>query len=220
METTAYGLFARIAIDEIEQKFIGTTQQLLEIHSVEYVNDLPRILEIDEDESFAKVYFPIVDESFYFVIYISKFPHTEIIATGTEPHVSVYLRATSSTLTYNDICKLTKLIPTDGWSLGDTIWPGNSSRKFTSVQFEPSFGPSQFPKKLEKLLDFIEQDTRGVANLVNSANAYVQVAMEFHNGNTMLGGPAIAAQLMRRLAELQLDIDFDIYANGTFFNEA
>lgn len=40
METAEFDLFARIALEEIEQECFGTTKQLLEIHSVEYENGL------------------------------------------------------------------------------------------------------------------------------------------------------------------------------------
>lgn len=43
--------------------------------------------------------------------------------------------------------------------------------------------------------------------------------MEFHNGNTMLGGPAIDKLSLRRLADLSLDIDFDMYATGNFLGK-
>ena len=68
-------------------------------------------------------------------------------------------------------------------------------------------------------MDFLEQDKIGVLRLVTNASAYVQTAMEFHNGNTMLGGPDINKMSMRRLSDLELDIDFDLYATGNFFEE-
>jgi Domain of unknown function (DUF4279) len=68
--------------------------------------------------------------------------------------------------------------------------------------------------KMKNLLDFLETDKVGVKNLVKKAEGYIQVAMEFHNGNSMLGGPNISKESVRRMAALNIDIDFDLYVSG------
>ena len=40
------------------------------------------------------------------------------------------------------------------------------------------------------------------------------MAMEFHNGNSMLGGPNISKESVKRMAALNLEIDFDLYVSG------
>lgn len=219
MKSEDYSRVAQCAVREIQEKTLGTTQQILDVHAVEYENGSPKILEIESDASNARVYFPIIGEAFYFVVCVSLFPEISVCATNTEPNVNVYLRATSPTMTFSEICGLTDLTPTGGWSLGDKTASGKSLRKYSSVRFEPSPGPGRFQGKLESLLDVLERDANGVRNLAADANAYIQVVMEFHNGNTMLGGPAIDKLSLRRLADLSLDIDFDMYAAGNFFKE-
>ena len=93
---------------------------------------------------------------------------------------------------------------------------GKSTRKFSSVQFEESDGSGLFSKKLRSLLDFLEQDKLGVLRLVTNAEAYVQTAMEFHTGNTMLGGPDTDKISLRRLSDFELDIAFDFTLLVTF----
>lgn len=46
-----------------------------------------------------------------------------------------------------------------------------------------------------------------------------QVASSFHNGNTMLGGHHLDKDIIKRMAALNLEIDFDLYADGNKFNE-
>jgi len=38
--------------------------------------------------------------------------------------------------------------------------------------------------------------------------------MEFHNGNSMLGGPGISKETIKRMAALNVGIDFDLYVSG------
>ncbi len=80
--------------------------------------------------------------------------------------------------------------------------------------FEPTPGPDEFEDKLKKLLDFLETDKVGVKNLVKKAEGYIQVAMEFHNGNSMLGGAGISKESIKRMAALNLEINFDLYVSG------
>jgi hypothetical protein len=207
------------AINEVETKSHGTTKQILAVHQVCHLGEKPTIVKIEKGKTTATVYFQIVGEKFYFAAYFSLLPKVSLTGTGTEPHTSVYLNASSYVLSYTEICAFTSLIPTRGWSIGDMIPSCRSTRKFSSVQFEEPNGPGLFNKKLQSLLDLMEQDKIGVLRLVENADAYVQTAMEFHNGNTMLGGPSIDKMSLRRLCDLELDIDFDLYATGNFFEE-
>ena len=46
----------------------------------------------------------------------------------------------------------------------------------------------------------------------DDGTAYIQVATVFHNGNTMLGGHHPDKDIIKRLAALNLELDFDLYA--------
>lgn len=79
--------------------------------------------------------------------------------------------------------------------------------------------PDEFEDKLKKLLDHLEQDKDGIKRLVDNANGYIQVAMEIHNGNGMIGGPNIDIIHIKRMAVLGLSINFDLYVGGNKFKE-
>jgi hypothetical protein len=85
--------------------------------------------------------------------------------------------------------------------------------------FEPNPEPDEFEDKLRSLLVFLQQDIEGVKLLVEKAGGYIQVAMEFHNGNTMLGGPHISPDLVKQMSLLNLGVDFDLYVGGNSFKE-
>lgn len=47
-------------------------------------------------------------------------------------------------------------------------------------------------------------------------SAGIQVVAIFHNANTMPGGVHLKKEYIRRIAALDLSIDFDLYAEGKF----
>ncbi|MBW3524059.1 DUF4279 domain-containing protein [Chryseobacterium sp. NKUCC03_KSP] len=65
----------------------------------------------------------------------------------------------------------------------------------------------------------MERDKEGIKQLVEKADGYVQVAMEIHNGNGMIGGHNIDIDNIKRMNDLGLSINFDIYVCGNSFRE-
>jgi hypothetical protein len=111
---------------------------------------------------------------------------------------------------------MTKLKATGGHNKGDqrgqnVLW------KWSSISFEPNPEADEFEDKLTKLLNYLEQDREGVEKLVNNANGHIQVYSSFHNGNTLIGGHHIDKDHIRRMGKLNLEIDFDINADGHLF---
>ena len=112
---------------------------------------------------------------------------------------------------------LTTLKPTESWNKGDQRRVGGALRKQSSIEFEPYPGPGEFEVMLKQLLTFMEQDPTGVRTLVDTAEGYLRVISVFHNGNTMLGGLHLDKECIQRMATLNLEIDFDLYAEGNFY---
>lgn len=79
-------LIIQKAIEEIETKTFGVTEQLLDIHQVVYENDQPRVARVDteKEDGSAIVYFPVKDEKFYLVIYLDTKPQVSVRSIGTE----------------------------------------------------------------------------------------------------------------------------------------
>jgi hypothetical protein len=204
---------------EIKDKTWGVTEQFLEVHDVILVDGQPKIDRIDNEKGDGIViaYLPIKDESFHLAIYLDSKSGFEIKGIETKPYNTVYFRATSDKLNAAELSSMTTLKATKSWDKGEKRKHGDSVQKFSSVVFDPNPEPDEFTDKLKKLLDFLEQDRVGVRRLVDNADGYVQVAMKFHNGNTMLGGPNLDKEIIRRMSELNLEIDFDLYADGNPF---
>jgi hypothetical protein len=217
----ADNLIIEKAIEEIKAKRFGTTEQLLEIHEVVYVDNKPQVLRVDTeyDDETAIVYFPIKDEKFYLAVWLDTKPEISVRGVGTENFNRVYLKAISDDLSFKELSSLTTLKLTSGWSKSDARKSGNSFYNFTALHFEPNPEPDEFEDKLKKLLDFLEKDKEGIIALADKANVQIQVATIFHNGNTMLGGHHLDKDIIKRLAALNLEIDFDLYAEGNFFKD-
>ncbi|GAA4052496.1 hypothetical protein GCM10022409_44240 [Hymenobacter glaciei] len=208
------------AVAEIEQPALGVTKQFLKIHAIAFAEGNPKVaaITLHEDDQLAIVYFVVEGEKFYLAISIS-------LATSpfdaewawTQEWNRISFHATSDTLDAKQLLELTKLKPTDSWNKGEKRRFGGALRKYSSVEFEPHPGPGEFEVQLKQLLTFLEHDSAGIRSLVDQAEGYLRVISVFHNGNTMLGGLHLDKECIQRMAALNLEIDFDLYAEGNFY---
>lgn len=214
----ADSLIIQKATEELETKPLGVTEQFLKIHQVVYENDKLKVARVDREneDGTAIVYFPVKDEKFYLAVYLDTEPEVSVRHVNTESYNSVYFKATSEVYNFDELSKMTKLKSTGGNNKGDNRGR-NALWKHSSIFFEPNPEADEFEDKLRKLLDFLEQDKDGIATLVNKADGYIQVASTFHNGNTTLGGHQLDKSIIKRMANLNLAIDFDLYADGNFY---
>jgi hypothetical protein len=209
-----------IVINELISPTLGATVQLLAIHDFKQIDNKPIIerIDLEHNDSIAIVYIPVIDERFYFAVYVDL-KQGIVTNVGTESDNKVYFRCTSKDLTCGQLCSMTHLQPTEGWSFGDLRKSGKSKYDFSAIHFLPNPEPDEFEDKLIKLLDFLEKDTDGVKRLVDTTSGSIQVAMTFHNGNGMFGGPLIDKKSLKRLADLGLEINFDLYAFGNEYQD-
>jgi Domain of unknown function (DUF4279) len=215
-------LIIQKAIEEVENKTLGVTEQFLKIHKIVYADNKPKIARVDTDkEDEAIVYFNVEHEKFFLAVYIDTNPNVLVRWTNTEPYHSVYLRASSDTFSLKELAELTKLTSTRGRNKGDKKRPDSETGilwKQSTIDFEPNPEADEFEDKLTKLLDYLEQDKEGVEKLVNKTDyCCIHVYSSFHNGNTLLGGHHIEKDQIKRMSKLNLEIDFDISADGNFF---
>lgn len=208
------------ATEELETKSCGVTEQFLKIHQVVYENGKPKVERVDREseDGTAIVYFHVKDEKFYLAIYVDTEPEVSVRHVNTEAYHSVYFKAVSEAYSFGELSKMTKLKSTGGRNKGDKRG-GNIVWKRSSLFFEPNAEADEFEDKIKKLLDFLEQDKDGISTLVDNANGHIQVASSFHNGNTMLGGHHLDKDIIKRMANLNLAIDFDLYADGNFYDD-
>ncbi len=204
----------KCAIEEIENKRWGITEQFLEIHELIYEHGKPKIERIDseKEDGTAVIYFPVKNEKFYFAVYLKTAPEVEVVGVDVASNTCVYFKAYSEVFDFDQLSSMTLLKPSGGHTKGSKR--NRTVNKDSVVRFEPNPEPDEFEDKLRKLLDFLEQDSDGVKKLADDANGFIQAAIICHNGNSMLGGPHINKESIHRMNALNLAIDFDIYAEG------
>ena len=202
-----------IVSKEIKTKTLGVTEQLLEIHSPIYIDGEIKIDRIDREMGgdYLVAYLPVLNERFYFGVSIN-ISTKEVHGFYTEAGINVYFMASSEEFSKLNLKEMTNLIPTESWNKGD-ISPYNLKYNYknSAILFKPNPEPDDLEDKLRKLLDFLEQDKNSILELVDKANGYIQIAMYIHNGNNCIGGISIGQDSIRRMSELNLSIDFDLY---------
>lgn len=203
---------------ELREKTLGVTEQYLETHSPVYINQKVSIERVDREgnDGVIVAYIPVVEASFYLAVCIDD-QANEIFNIYSEPYNRVYFRATSELLSEIELKSISKLITTDSCNKGDLKRNGKVKYKYSYISFLPNPEPDSFEDKLRKLLDYLERDKDGIKRLVNEADGYIQVAMNIHNANGMIGGPAIDRDTIKRMSDLGLGIDFDLYIEGNTF---
>ena len=202
---------------EFQEKTFGVTEQYLGIHAPIYINNKLQIERIDRDHNKLIIaYLPIQDERFYFAVYIDG-DSGELINIGTEPYHRIYFFATSKNLSETELKALCSLSIYESWNKGDLKKNGRSAHNFSALKIMPNSEPDEFEDKLDKLLTYLETDEEGIRQLVEKAEGYIQVAMDLHNGNGMIGGPNISRESVSRMHNLGLSINFDLYVGGNSF---
>ncbi|MCI1186118.1 DUF4279 domain-containing protein [Hymenobacter sp. DH14] len=207
-----------IAAAEATNPTFGTSKAFLEVHSVAIQDGEPKVagITIPAGPLPTIVYFAVEDEKFFLAVSVSPVSLT-VEHAWVEDYHRISFHATSETLDLQQLAALTMLKPTESWNKGDQRKLGGALRKQSSIEFEPHPGPGEFEARLKKLLSFLEQDHAGVQALVDKADGYLRIISVFHNGNTMLGGLHLDKECIQRMAALNLEIDFDLYAEGNFY---
>ena len=202
------------AISEIENPTFETTEQYLEVHSVELENGNPKVERVDL-ESFDKVnvvYFPIKDEPFFLSIYFSK-ENNEITGVWIENGNQVYLTATSENMKFEQLSELTNLRGLSGWSVNDNRKIGKGKYNFSRLSFEPIKSQAyDLDTKLKLLLTELEKDVAGIKKLTKKADTIISINhQQYVDGNK---GINFDIETINRLSKLNLGIDIDQYVSG------
>ncbi|WP_295794562.1 DUF4279 domain-containing protein [Mucilaginibacter sp.] len=208
----------QLILNELTSPTMGVTEQYLKIHQPVYDEHGLKIERIDREEkgNITIAYLPVQGEYFYFAVYIDSIKK-EIYNVGTESRNIVSLRVTSEELTAAELRGLTKLKVTKNWNKGDLKQNKKAAYTFSCIQITPNPEPDEFENKLGKLLNYLKTDEDGIVALKTRANAWLQINMDFHAGNQLLGSASISPECIKIMNELGLGIDFDFAAWGEQF---
>ncbi|AHJ96475.1 DUF4279 domain-containing protein [Hymenobacter swuensis] len=211
-------LVKQLIAQELTTPTWEVTKQFLTIHRIEQQEGEAVVLHIaDTKEGYATAYLAVEETRFYLAISIDT-TAAKITNVHTEAFHDVWLRATSEKLTTAHMLQLTSLTPLRQYTRGDSR-RGTFKYTHSVVDFRPHHEPDTFENHVGKLLDLLEQDADGIRALANETECIIRVASYFHNGNTVLGGHFLDARTLKRISNLNLALDFDLYVEGNFWPE-
>ena len=138
-------LLIQKAIEEIETKTWGVTEQFLEVHEIAYEDGKPKIARIDYEKKdvAAIIYFNVKGERFYFAIYFHSPDDLSIISVCVEPYNAVYLKASSEHLSLPALKAMTVLKPLREGNKGD-LTKFKLVRKYSYMHIEPNPEAAEF----------------------------------------------------------------------------
>ncbi|QJX47628.1 DUF4279 domain-containing protein [Hymenobacter taeanensis] len=206
----------QLLAQELANPTFGVTQQFLAIHRILHEEGLPVVRRIAEAEAgIVTAYMAVEGHKFYLAISIAT-TAAEIVDITTEAFHDIWLRASSEELTTAQMLTLTHLTPIRQYNKGD-VRMGTFKHKQSVIDFQPRYEPDTVGSNLYNLLSLLEQDTKGIRDLAAKTECVVRVASYFHNGNGMLGGHFIDASTLKRISNLNVSVDFDLYAEGNSY---
>ena len=204
----------KAAIAEIINPTFEQTKQFLSSNKVIFQDGIPVIenIVIKEKEKIAYVYFAIEDEPFYLQVNID----IDTIATPSfmfmSPGSRVYYTAVSDESNLNQMLSTIDFEPTLKWEKGqkrNVSGTYNHSRiiyepiKMMSVEVEDKFST---------LIDFLWLRKERIQKLSKICDGVIQVA--YYGYKEQMWGIHHDKELIRKISELGLSIDIDLYASG------
>ena len=202
-----------VAIKEILNQTFATTQQYLARHQVELEAEKPKVESvIFLTDCKSVVFFPIQNEWFFLAVYLEDL---QVQWVTIEDHHQVYFAATSEHLSFTELQAMTHLIASRGWNKADQRRNTQTYYSFSAFYLEPNTEKMlPFNRQLRNLLDTLEQDIDGICVLGDRAATAINVCAHRYVGNGSIGGYHLDRETMKRIINLGLEIDFDLYVSG------
>lgn len=212
-------LIAQIAKEEVLNPTFELTKQFLSVNNVEMDGGIPRIKDIiiSEDKSTAEVYFPIIDEEYYFVIYIDLMPEISLKFMGMSAGNKVELFVSSDTEDLDKMIELLHVTPQRSWLKGEKRihynginFSVNKNSGFIYTPIEKTTG--EVEDKIDYLLDELMLIKDKIVELHKFAEVEIQVT--YYGYKDQMWGINLKPQIIQRLSELGIPLDIDLYASG------
>ena len=206
-----------IAISEVMNPTFAITKQFLATNAVVMENDKPVISDVifSKDGEFAEVYFPIVDENYFFVVYVDIIPEPALRFMGMNAGNRVYFYAASETETAIDLVDQLDIVPTEIWKKGDAVSARNtvSKNKDSGFEFMSSNKlTGEVEDKLEYILGVLIQNIEKIKALSLKADIGINIA--YYGYKEQMWGLDLSANTIKKMAELGVSVDIDLYAGG------
>ena len=225
--------FLELSNKEFGEKTRGSTEQYTDVLEVVTEGGLPlaKHIERQDDDCYA-VFYAVKDERFFYTHYFEVSGQVKLVGDDITPATAVYFRVYSDNLSLTELLDITTLKTSRRWQKGDLknqnpTFPLFYNRKIITTTFKDSgffYEPNtneagNFEKKIDELLIDLESHKQELSKLTK-AGCYMYISAYWHSyyGNTMLGEIHLNKQIIKRLSDLDLEINFDLYTGGKPFN--
>ncbi len=203
----------QIALYEISSPTLDFTQQFLNRYKLKIENDVLKLFNTNNElfPGSTVFFFKHEYKDFYLAIQIGDATPHNVISSWVEPRYSTWFRAMSEDLNFSELSAYTKISPNDGWTKGDPIPNRTVLQRFSAFFVEPDAEIMNYNAQLESLLNILETDSEGIVALTHASECTIRVTTTFFK---QLGVPhrhTISATTLKRLHQLNLEIDFDVY---------
>jgi hypothetical protein len=207
--------FYEIAVSELNNPTWEHSKQFLEVNIIEKNGEKYIYDRFSINDNAIYFYFKVSHEEYYFLISVD-INKLEIIGVAAINGNKCYLTATSDELSLDELAKISKIKYTDGWSKGDKRKSG-STYNFSRINFKFYDKTSyELEEILPLVLDELEKDKEGIIELTKKACAYISICKyQYISANA---GISIDEEIIKRLNNLNLGIDIDMYIVGNEFN--
>ncbi|HEX9059035.1 MAG TPA: DUF4279 domain-containing protein [Clostridia bacterium] len=205
----------RIAINEILNPTFEITKQFLSVNRIVFNNNVPEIEDVIMNDETAEVYFPIVDESYFFVLYVDCEPFPSLRFMNTSPGNHVYLFATSETNSLDELLNILSIEPTDSWRVGERkkFTKAENYYKNSGFEFAPvSKRTGEAEDKLNVLINILHEQKDKMPLLREIADVGLQV--DYYGYKEQMWGVFLKPETLRKLADLNISLDIELYAGG------
>ena len=217
--------FIALALKEAQSPQFGTTEQILSVHTlVKDDGNKIAISRVDtiRDKDVVYIYFPLRDkiksriQDYYLVVVLRKNEKDmwEMSASYIEAKTRVSLVIISDNLSPEDISKRVQLIPTRLVHKGETYpWNRNKVSKDNQWIFEPQKDmPEELGIKMEYLLKKLAPVEINIASLPDDVYKCINVCYEGYQ--EWMSGFHFNQSQLNIIANLKVELDFDLYASG------
>jgi Domain of unknown function (DUF4279) len=208
--------FIFLAIQEILHPTFEVTKQYLQVNEIEFENDKPKVerIELDDANNLATVYFPIKSQNYFLQISMAQLPQPIVDFVQMISGHSISLTATSYRLSYEELSRDLPLMPLHGWSKGDIKKNGKTHYEFSRISFNPFTSEAyELEHLISLMITQLEEQADAVRLLTEKANTCISICRyQYISANA---GQHFSAEVIARLARLNLSVDIDTYIVGT-----
>ena len=224
-------IYKKIADDEIDHPQWGETKQFLEVNSIEKINNeyvYERYSIINDSYRYydykdapVKIeceiifYYKITNQHYFFGIGVD-IEKKDVTRVFMRNATFCYLSAYSENMTLEEMAKLTKLKYSSGITKGEEIKRGRKGYyQCSCIEYKFTDKTSyEIKESLNMLLEELEKDKDGIKELVEKTEASIIICKyQYVSANA---GIEIDRKTIKRLNELGLDINIDMYCEGEY----